>query len=437
MDYKRGLAYLDKLVPWKGQGVCTLEKIEAVLARLGKPQEAYRTVHITGTNGKGSVSTAIASIMGAAGLHIGLTTSPHLVKQNERIVVDGVVIEDRFLGECADRVGVAAGREHVELTYFEGITATAFLAFKEAKVDWGIIEVGLGGRLDATNILTRPEACVITTVDYDHMHILGDTLEEISREKAGIIKYGSKVIVGELSLESLLEVRLAAKRAGARELRCGGDDFWAKIEGQGAFKFTSIHDGKETVLKITPSLVGAHQAQNMAVAMETCRVLGFSTYDLENGIKSTYWPGRLETIEVNGVKILLDCAHNIAGLKALTEYLKSQNLRDIVVLFGVLTRPDWKEMVSALNEFVGSWYLMDPPTDRAVKSSEVQQHLSSIGVNSKIVNSHKEFWNDVGVLPKENNVLITGSLYLLGSVLSYLQETKSAVPQKQLWKRKS
>ena len=185
-----GIAYLEKLTPWNGRGGFALEGIVKVLKRLGDPQDSYPTIHIAGTNGKGSVSSGISSILGAAGYRVGLNSSPHLQSLNERIAIDGLPIDSTALGEFCHDVRVAANRDLVELSFHEAITVVSFLAFREIGVEWAVVEVGLGGRLDASNVISRPAATAIVTIDYDHQAILGNTLAEIAAEKAGIIKQG-------------------------------------------------------------------------------------------------------------------------------------------------------------------------------------------------------------------------------------------------------
>ena len=173
---RSGLEYLSKLTPWNGRGGFALEYITKVLERLGNPQDSLPSIHIAGTNGKGSVSSAVSSILAASGYRVGLNTSPHLEQMNERLVVDGLSVSDEFLGEFAFAVRNAAQRALVELSFHEAITAIAFLGFREIGVEWMVMEVGLGGRLDASNVISRPAATAIVTIDYDHQAILGNTL---------------------------------------------------------------------------------------------------------------------------------------------------------------------------------------------------------------------------------------------------------------------
>ncbi len=455
MSYKEGLALLNKLSPWNGKGDFSLHSMLALTRVLGNPQDKFHSIHVTGTNGKGSVSVALAGMLGAAGMRVGLTTSPHLISQNERIVIDGLPITDEFLGDIASSVMCAAEKAKVTITYFEGITACAFLAFAESKIDWGVIEVGLGGRLDATNTLLKPRACVISTVDLDHTAILGETISKIAKEKAAIIKEGAHVVVGNLSSEALSEVRLVCKKNKARELRIFGDDFWVKeTQEQGnqtdvvgsalstSAKFTSNHVSNEVSFTFTSSLIGDHQLQNMAVAIETAQLLGFSSRECIQGLSTVHWPGRFEQIYHNELKIILDCAHNGAGVLALCKHLKSINADGLTVLFGVLDRPEWRDMVLSLMPFIGTTsnrilYLKDPPTPRAVKSEEIKDFLSGNGISSEVVTDLEKFLGKLEIGEGSSKpLLVTGSIYLIGEFRSFLKNTIHVSGlDKPLWKR--
>ena len=236
-----GLKYLSSLAPWKGKGGFTLDKMRALMAELGNPQDTYHSVHIAGTNGKGSVTVALAAMAGAAGFRTGMTISPHLGTMNERIVIDGAPITDELLDIQATKVAEAQERLNIELSFFEGITACAFLAFHAVGVDWAILEVGLGGRLDATNVVRSPRACVIVSIDFDHQDILGPTLECIASEKAGIIKPRAPVYVGSVSKEAR-DVIYARARSLDAPIYFVGQDFSLNTGNvPGAYIFDSEH----------------------------------------------------------------------------------------------------------------------------------------------------------------------------------------------------
>ncbi len=253
-----GLSYLSGLRPWGGKGDFSLSSIKTVMGRLGNPQDSVKSIHVAGTNGKGSVSAGIASILGAAGFSVGLTISPHLARINERIVIDGVPIGDDELSLMAEEVRMAS--TGIELSFFEAITATFFLTAARRKVDYMVVETGLGGRLDATNVISRPEVSCITSIDFDHVAILGDTLPKIAAEKAGIIKGGSLAVVGEVGEDSFgvindLSTAVSAKLYGF------GRDFSVSIVGHS--RNVGLYNGIRSSFEIEPKLQGQHQIKNI------------------------------------------------------------------------------------------------------------------------------------------------------------------------------
>jgi len=280
-QFYKGIEYLRGLAPWNGafSAEWSLSLMRELMGRLGDPQESFPSIHVSGTNGKGSVSVTVASILAEGGRKVGLTTSPHLKSINERIVIDGMAIEDKLLDRCGLEVmEVAAGLSEAP-TFFEGITAAAFLAFKYAGVDFAVIEVGLGGRLDATNVLKRPKACAIVTIDFDHEQILGPNLSDIAREKAGIIKEGAAVVVGAVGEEAMGPIAEAARLNGLRPVSFGLD-FGVRCDGGNG---PSYFDTKSE-FAIAPSLTGEHQLHNMAVAIAVARSVGATIEDCQSGV---------------------------------------------------------------------------------------------------------------------------------------------------------
>jgi dihydrofolate synthase/folylpolyglutamate synthase len=420
-----GLSYLNTLTLWNGRGGFALEGIIKVLNRLGQPQESYPTVHIAGTNGKGSVSSAVSSILGAAGYKVGLNTSPHLQILNERIVIDGLPIDDQSLGEFCYDVRGAASREMVELSFHEAITAVTFLAFREIGVDWGVIEVGLGGRLDASNVISRPAATAIVTIDYDHQAILGNTLGEIAAEKAGIIKQGSPLISGLLPPEAEKVVTMKAR--GTRHYRYMIDYGVAPSPNGGATTFG--YWGKDfpispmTSFEFTSPLPGIHQGHNLSVAATLGLAVGMKPEIVKEGIEGVYWPARLEEISVDGASIVMDCAHNQAGIRAFIDFLKRRNAGAIDLTFGVLDTKNWREMIAMLAPHVGHWRLLMPDSDRALPLEQVQAEIR-VSSNEVRISS---YGSDYEGLAREmirsaegEKRYVTGSMYMIGKLRSVL-----------------
>jgi dihydrofolate synthase / folylpolyglutamate synthase len=425
-----GLRYLNQLEVWKGAGGFGIDKIAGVMRELGNPQDAVKTVHVTGTNGKGSVSAMIASILGAEGYKVGLNISPHLVSLNERILVDGLPISDELIGEYALIVKKASENVGQILSFHEGITAIAFVAFRELKVNWAVIEVGLGGRYDASNIISSPEVSVITSIDLDHQHILGNTKPEIAYQKAGIIKKGRPVVVGALDSESFQVVNKVATSLSSSIYYQGRDFNYTSIhdaglsEEQDSFRYTFQNKAPYTINKV---LKGRHQFNNSAVALAVAEILNIREDAKKRGLEQVFWPGRLEVINWKGRIILIDCAHNPHGIATLVDNLKSWGIKSIDLAFGVLDTKDWKTMVDQLQTVAKSWSLLEPISDRALSAEAISEYLSGIGVSNRCYGAEiSRFLNEseLGLSP----LLITGSIYLIGTVRKVL-----GIEPKSIW----
>jgi dihydrofolate synthase/folylpolyglutamate synthase len=299
-----------------------LDNIAALCEALGHPERTFRAIVIAGTNGKGSVTVMVETALRAAGYRTARYTSPHLMRLEERFVIDGLEVETDALSAAVDAVRiaierlVARGSLDGPPTFFECATAAAFELFRRAAVEVAVLEVGLGGRLDATNVVT-PIATAITTIDFDHQAQLGNTLDAIAREKAGIIKPGVPVVCGRLPTEAEIAVRDVARQVGA-----------PVIDALRAVQVTRAEDGSVRVQSrtmrldaVTLALPGAHQLDNAAVAVALLDGLTDSGVDVPDeavrtGLSKATWPGRLERFSRDGVDVLLDAAHNPAGARA-------------------------------------------------------------------------------------------------------------------------
>ncbi len=433
---RSGLEYLSKLTPWNGRGGFALQYITAVLKRLGNPQDAIPTVHIAGTNGKGSVTSATASILGAAGYRVGMNVSPHLQVINERLVIDGLPVSDDFLGEFAYAIKSAASREVVELSFHEAVTAIAFLGFLESGVEWSVIEVGLGGRLDASNVISRPAATAIVTIDYDHQAILGETLAKIAAEKAGIIKPGSPLITGFLPREAAEVV--ARKAQGVQLYRFGSDFGSAPCPSAGKASFgywdKGVASGVGDLFQFKAPLPGYHQGHNMAVAAKLGLTMGLSPDVCKAGIEGVFWPGRLELLETQNRRIVLDCAHNPAGIDAFIQYLRQEGASGIDLTFGVLNTKNWVEMIAALKPWVSTWRLLQPSSERALPAEDLREAIGVSGSEVRVVSYRDDYEGCLRDIFQESDgkpAFVTGSMYMVGKLRSML-----SVPQRRLWQRK-
>lgn len=377
-----------------------LERVQAVCERLGHPESKFESVHVGGTNGKGTVCAFVASMLQAQGRKVGLYTSPHLVNYNERIRIDGEPVDQQLLAELLVKVL----REDANLTFFEVTTVAAFLAFEQAKIDIAVLEVGLGGRLDATNVIPPPRACAITRIAFDHMEELGDSLASIAREKAGIIKAGTRVAVGRLHPDALAVVERRVAEVGAELLPLGSPE---PIMGR-------------PLAYPRAAMLGT----NLAVATTIGRNLELEPEAMCLGIESTTWPGRNELLHRGGRELtLLDCAHNADGAVSLSHMLdpgllgEIESRREIALVFGALRSKNWRAMLKRLEPMAGHRVFVAPPIParavdpnemRAVSTGEVVE-----GVGEALARA-RALVGPFGV------VVVAGSTYLVGAARAIL-----------------
>ncbi|MBX7136821.1 MAG: bifunctional folylpolyglutamate synthase/dihydrofolate synthase [Oligoflexia bacterium] len=408
-----GIEFLNSLAPWRGEGGFSLSNISKVLNFLGNPQDMVRTIHVAGTNGKGSVSATTAAILGAAGHSVGLFTSPHLTRVEERIVINGLPIATEQLERQMTVIRAAVEQTQTELSYFEAITAAGFLSFHDANLDWAVIEVGLGGRLDATNVLLQPVVTAISSIDFDHEAVLGNTIEQIAFEKAGILKEGVPVVIGPMPAHSLAVVRAQAELKKCETYHFG-EHFHAASAADGK---VVLNLANSLTVLVQPSLRGAHQRINSAIAAQICALARVNHIAITDGISEVFWPARLEEGSFMGRDYLMDAAHNPAGIKALTSYLQQTGRESVVLAFGALRSKNWQEMMQLLLPFTREIYLLCPHSDSAVTVDELQRELSGSGITIHAFGSdHEAFIQHAFASEQKGEILITGSIYLLGSL---------------------
>ena len=388
--YNDALKYLERLCQF---GIKEgLERTKKLADALGNPQNFYRTIHVTGTNGKGSVCAMLAEMLKAHGLRVGLFTSPHLESYCERIKIDGENISEKDFAEMIFRVKNSG----VEATHFETLTLAAFEYFKVRAVDVAVVEVGLGGTFDSTNIIS-PELCIITTVALDHENILGD-LNSIARNKAGIIRPNVPTVTGATG-EPLEIIRAVAKEKNSPLYEIGTRNW-----------------GLGTGLL---SLKGEYQKFNAAIAIKAARLLGIDDEKIFSALARVKWPGRFEVIKNSSGVIVIDGAHNPHGAAALRESLDKNFPRGKRVwLFGVLKDKNFDEMIKILfreNDFV---IVTKVPSERTAEPEMICEILRGRGVecvtienNFAAVERLKNFVSDVKI--------IAGSLYLIGAVRKF------------------
>jgi dihydrofolate synthase/folylpolyglutamate synthase len=405
-DLKSTLARLYALGPRRAQ--LGLSRVEAACAKFGNPERAFQVVHVGGTNGKGSVAAFVASMLRASGRHVGLYTSPHMNRFAERIQIDGSPIEDDELVPLLNRV-MDAGPD---LTFFEVATVAAYIAFRDAKVDIAVLEVGLGGRLDATNVVPPPIVAAITRVAFDHMAELGDSLTKIAEEKAGIIKAGSKVVLGKLHPDALAVMKNRVAEVGADLLELGSPE---------------PYPGAQLAY---PRM--AMFGTNLAVAATIARELAVPPEEMAQGIEATSWPGRNELLHRNGQELtLLDCAHNPDGAVTLSHVIDASLMgavgsrRDVALVFGSLAKKNWRAMLARLDHTASHHIFTAPPgVQNAVDPAEM-----AAAVGGEVVPDLREALARARtVVGSRGLVIITGSTFLVGPARALLLGLESDPP---------
>jgi dihydrofolate synthase/folylpolyglutamate synthase len=387
-----------------------LERIQALLERVGNPHERLQAVHIGGTNGKGSVAVMIASVLQRAGYRVGLYTSPHLISYCERIQINGAPIAEDEFAHIADELMPIADAMADKPTQFEFMTALAFLYFLRQKIDIAVIEVGLGGRFDATNVIT-PMVGVLTNVELDHTDLLGETLEQIAWEKAGIAKRGVPLVTGERKPNALEVIARECAAVGAPLIparqRARRTDFTWEYQ-----EFEVWGEGK-----VRMKLLGGYQRENLNVALEALEVLRQSLEipheALVRGLAQASWPGRFEVVQREPY-IILDGAHNPHAARALREdvrrYRERYALHKSALLFGVLRDKAYQTMAEILFPDFDEIVLVKPDSPRALEPSA----LLSWAPAAKICDTISEGL-DVARASGAELICVTGSLYVIGA----------------------
>jgi dihydrofolate synthase / folylpolyglutamate synthase len=411
-----------------------LENISVLLARLGRPDRAYPSAHIAGTNGKGSTAAFLESIVRLARFRTGLNTSPHLEKINERIRISGEEISEEAFADVLTRILstteelLATGKLRAHPTYFECVTAMAFQYFAEQRVEFGVFEVGLGGRLDATNILT-PVVSVITRIDFDHENFLGHSLREIAAEKAGILKPAVPVILAQQPAEAreVVLARAAQLRSPvietSRAYQIGRP--WMH-DGCVRARITEVSSGWE--IDLAPRLPGRFQLQNAMNAVAAARLLGergfrISDEDIAEGVARTVWPGRIEKLQSHP-DVYLDGAHNPSAARELATFWEENFAgRKIYLLYGALRDKAVDEVAGLLFPFAAEVIFTEPRTARAISAAQLAEIAAHhAGQSSVIADAEQALDYALSKATSGDAVFITGSLYLVGQLRHYWKQ---------------
>ncbi len=438
MNFARSLEYLLNL----GNEVLAmklgLENIAKLLEALNHPQQKYLKIQIAGTNGKGSTCAFLEAICFSANLKVGMTTSPHLVSITERVRINGADISEEEFARLATLVRETSERlvEVGELatvpTYFEQVTALALTAFAENDVELAILETGLGGRHDATTA-AHAEICALTRIDYDHQQYLGETLPEIASEKAAIIHQNSKIAVVRQSPEVMNVILEQCRAVGVEPIFADCVYNW---ENQTEIGF-QIKDQLYPNIKL--SLRGEHQRENACLAICLAEILGrkfdfgINTQNIVEGLENARHPGRLQWLEISGVKILLDGAHNRAGAKALRNFLQKDYANsEITFVFGAMGDKNLSQIGEVIFPLAKNLILTQPDNPRSAKVEDLQKIAENFAAGSNIRTAKnvrsaiKSAIESVKKSPavKDSFVCITGSLYLIGEAQKELQTFK-------------
>lgn len=399
-----------------------LDTIRKLLTALGNPENRFRIVHVAGTNGKGSVASALATILTLSGYRTGLFTSPHLVRFNERIQVDGREISDRrvLAGYRSVKAAYPGGREP---TFFEVNTAMALAEFARRQVDWAVIETGMGGRLDATNVI-RPALSVITNISVEHKMYLGGTVAKIAAEKAGIIKKSVPVVTGVRQKTARQALAQAAEKMDAPVYLMGRDFSVRRNRKKGTFTYSGMD---ATMRGLRTRLAGEFQTANAALVCAGCEALrragvGIADEAISRGLAQNRWPGRLEKIKDRPL-IVLDGAHNLAAARALSEYMKTELAgRRITLVCGVLDDKPYEKILSDLCRSVFRVVLTRARIDRALAPEILEpiarRFVSDVTLVGDVAGAVAHASQTT---PEEDVIIVAGSLYVVGEAKEYLE----------------
>ncbi len=401
-----------------------LGAIRGLMEGLGDPQRKFSCIHIAGSNGKGSIASTLASILETSGRRVGLYTSPHLVRFNERIRINGAPISDADVVNAYQAVNDArAPGEERHPTFFEYATAMAFHEFAKRKVDWAVIETGMGGRLDATNVID-PVLSIISNISMEHRMYLGNTLAEIASEKGGIIKRGVPVVTGakQRSVISVLE-RIAHDLEAP--FHRAGRAFRVRRRGNRAFNYYGLDNiWRDLITELT----GRHQIDNAALALAACEILNrrgarLTRETIQEGIGRTRWPGRLEIISESPL-ILLDGAHNLAAAKNLARHLSEELTdREITLVVGILDDKQYKGMLESILPPCKRCIITRPVIERALPPEKIRRAAARIVDDVRVIDRVPDAVQyAVENAKPEDAICIAGSLYVVGEAMQLFEK---------------
>jgi dihydrofolate synthase/folylpolyglutamate synthase len=436
LNYSQAEEYLNNFVNYEQiPGITyappgySLRHVEELLNRIGNPQLAPSTIHIAGTKGKGSVAAMITNILTSSGYRTGLYTSPHFHTLRERISIDGSLISEAAFAATMAEVkpfieSMKQDTAFRQLTYFEALTVLAFAYFQKKHVGFQVLEVGLGGRLDATNVVPNPTVCIITSISLDHTQILGNTLEEIAREKAGIIKSGCWVVISPQPEEAASVISDVCREKEAKVVQIGKDVSWHKTGGD-------LHHQSLVIVTTTNEyqvdipLLGDFQLENVATAVAASEILaseGFpiSPVDMSRGLAQVKWPGRFQIMQEHPT-VVIDGAHNVASMKRLVDNIKSYFAhKRIFLVFGTSCDKDIPGIVNELVSLSPQVIVTRASHSRAAPVSTLAAEFTKRGIAPEIKETVNEAVSRALCLASRTDVIcVTGSLFVVAEALDY------------------
>jgi dihydrofolate synthase/folylpolyglutamate synthase len=406
-----------------------LDRMNQALALFDHPEKQFPSFHIAGTNGKGSTAAMLHRILSQSGYRVALYTSPHLVSFTERIRVGAEEIAPNEVVALAQEIWDRTEAANVPLTFFEFVTVMAFIHFARRKIDVAVVEVGLGGRLDATN-LVRPVVSLISTISKDHEAYLGSDLLSIAREKGGIIKQGIPVVCGALSTDIAALLKDIADERNAPSYFLGRD-FTFSLKNEDLFDYRGL---KWRLIDLDVALRGKHQKRNAALALAGLEIAAHdfpvNGSALREGLRAVRWPGRFEIVRDHPT-IVLDGAHNGEGVRALIEELESfRQKRKVRLLFAAMEDKDWRLMLESLSEVVDEIVLTRVNMERCADPFHLAAQLSGKIPHRAIGNAPSALEYILDRAESDDIILITGSLYLIGEIRPLVQEIAAGSPFK-------
>lgn len=424
MTYEEAMEYISNVGMFGSN--YGLERTHRLLELLGSPQNKLKLIHIAGTNGKGSTTSMISKVLIGMGFKVGMYTSPYLEVFEERIQINGVNIPKDKLIDNLENVKYAVskvieeGYEHP--TEFEIITALMFLYFYNEKIDYGVIEVGLGGRLDSTNVII-PKVSVITSISMDHINILGNTIEEIAKEKSGIIKEDVPVILYPQKKEAEDVILKAAHNNNSKVYYVKTDDGNLKgIDYDNITQNVQVN-GLNGIYNVDLPLLGEHQILNLCVAIKAVEVLcqvekiQYNKEIIEESLKDVKWIGRLETLNRNPL-IVIDGAHNIDGIRVLKNNIRKYfKYNKMYLLLGILADKQVDEMIKEITPMAEKIFALTPHSDRAELSEDLKREIEKVNQNVEAFDDYNEAINEaLKVAEYDDLILVSGSLYMIGDM---------------------